>query len=209
MEKIGDQEQLEQAAARIRECQDCPLGRSRTNAAPGEGPADARVMLIAEGPGKNEDQQGRPFVGKAGEFLDDLLALAGLGRDEVYITNMIKCQAPGNRDPEPEELQACDKHLERQLEIINPELIVTLGRFSLAKFLPGESIGKAGGRLQKKNGRCVFPVMHPAAELRRNEFRDKIVEDFEMIPEVIQRIREDPPVEEPGPTLASVQPNLF
>ena len=122
---------------------------------------------------------------------------------------MIKCQAPGNRDPEPEELRACDKHLERQMEIINPDLIVTLGRFSLAKFLPGESIGKAGGNLQKKKGRCVFPVMHPAAGLRRNEFRDKIVENFEMIPEVIQRIREDPPAEEPGPTPASVQPNLF
>ena len=203
------QERLERAAALIRECRDCPLGQSRTNAVPGEGPADARVMLIAEGPGKNEDQQGRPFVGKAGEFLDDLLALAGLGRDEVYITNMIKCQAPGNRDPEPEELRACDKHLERQMEIINPELIVTLGRFSLAKFLPGESIGKAGGNLQKKNGRCVFPVMHPAAGLRRNEFRDKIVEDFAMIPEVIQRIREDPPAEEPEPKPASVQPNLF
>ena len=209
MEKIGDQEQLDRAAALIRECRDCPLGQSRTNAVPGEGPADARMMLIAEGPGKNEYKQGRPFVGKAGEFLDDLLALAGLGRDEVYITNMIKCQAPGNRDPEPGELEACDKHLERQMEIINPELIVTLGRFSLAKFLPGESIGKAGGKLQKKNGRCVFPVMHPAAGLRRNEFRDKIVEDFELIPEVIQRIREDPPVEEPEPTPASVQPNLF
>ena len=209
MEKIGGQEQLERAAARIRECRDCPLGQSRTNAVPGEGPADARVMLIAEGPGKNEDKQGRPFVGKAGEFLDDLLALAGLGRDEVYITNMIKCQAPGNRDPELGEIEACDKHLERQMEIINPEIIVTLGRFSLAKFLPGESIGKAGGRLQKKNGRCVFPVMHPAAGLRRNEFRDKIVEDFELIPEVIRRIREDPPVEEPEPTPASVQPNLF
>ena len=211
MDEERKTERLEEIAQQVRECRDCPLGQSRTNAVPGEGPADARVMLIAEGPGKNEDQKGRPFVGKAGEFLDDLLAVAGFSRDEVYITNMIKCQAPGNRDPEPGELQACDKHLERQMEVINPELIVTLGRFSLTKFLPGETIGKAGGKLQKKNGRCVFPVMHPAAGLRRNEFRDRIVEDFEAIPGVIQRVREDPPVEEPEPetTPASVQPNLF
>ena len=112
-------ERLKQVAAGVHECRDCPLGYSRTNAVPGEGPADARIMFIAEGPGKNEDQQGKPFMGKAGEFLEDLLAMAGLSRDEVFITNMIKCQAPGNRDPEPAEIQACDKHLQQQLEIIN------------------------------------------------------------------------------------------
>ena len=138
-------ERLKQAAADVRECRDCPLGYSRTNAVPGEGPADARVMLIAEGPGKNEDEQGKPFMGKAGDFLEDLLAMAGLRRDEVFITNMIKCQAPENRDPQPAEIKACDKHLERQLEIINPELVVTLGRFSMVRFLPGETISKARG----------------------------------------------------------------
>ena len=107
MEKDEARERLEQTAARVRECRDCPLGHGRTNAVPGEGPADARVMFIAEGPGKNEDEQGRPFVGKAGDSLEDLLALAGLGRDEVFITNMIKCRAPGNRDPEKSEIEAC------------------------------------------------------------------------------------------------------
>ncbi len=166
------------------------------------------------GPGKNEDRQGRPFVGKAGEFLDDLLALAGLSRDEVFITNMIKCQAPENRDPEPGEIQACDKHLERQLEIIDPELVVTLGRFSTAKFLPGETIGKARGKLRRREGRCVFPVMHPAAGLRRNEFRDRVVDDFLALPEVLHTAREHPPEEEPKapeprPEPKSIQRSLF
>ena len=204
-------ERLKQAAADVRECRDCPLGYSRTNAVPGEGPADARVMLIAEGPGKNEDEQGKPFMGKAGDFLEDLLAMAGLSRNEVFITNMIKCQAPGNRDPQAAEIQACDKHLERQLEIINPELVVTLGRFSLVRFLPGETIGKARGKLRRKEGQCVFPVMHPAAGLRRNEFRERVVEDFLQLPEVIRRAREEPPEDEQKPELppTSVQQSLF
>ena len=202
-------ERLEQAAVCIRECRDCPLGHSRTNAVPGEGPANAKVMFIAEGPGQNEDRQGRPFVGRAGEFLNDLLPLANLSRDEVFITNMLKCQAPGNRDPERGEIEACNKHLEKQLEIINPQLIVTLGRFSLARFLPGESIGKARGQLRRKNGHYIFPVMHPAAGLRRNDFRDKVVEDFMEIPEALRRIREDPPEEEETPEPSNVQGSLF
>ena len=202
---------LEETAERIRECRDCPLGHGRTNAVPGEGAADARVMFIAEGPGRNEDEQGKPFVGKAGELLDDLLAMAGMNRDEVFITNMIKCQAPGNRDPEAAEIQACNKHLEQQLEIIDPELVVTLGRFSLNRFLPGETIGKARGTLRRREGRSIFPVMHPAAGLRRNEFLDKVIEDFMALPEVLQRAREDPPEEEQEPeeTPKSVQGNLF
>ena len=203
---------LEQAAADIRKCRECPLGYRRTNAVPGEGPPDAQVMFIAEGPGKNEDQQGKPFVGKAGEFLDDLLALAGLNRDEVFITNMIKCQTPGNRDPEPGELRACNKHLERQLEIIDPELVVTLGRFSTNRFLPGETIGKARGKLSRREGRCIFPIMHPAAGLWRNEFRDRVVEDFLELPEVLRQAKENPPEEErpePEPTSSSVQRSMF
>ena len=135
---------LEQAAVCIRECRDCPLGRSRTNAVPGEGPANAKVMFIAEGPGQNEDQQGRPFVGRAGEFLNDLLPLANLSRDEVFITNMLKCQAPGTGTRNRGKSKPATKHLERQLEIINPQLIVTLGRFSLARFLPERASGRHG-----------------------------------------------------------------
>ena len=208
----GAKEKLEAVAERIRACRDCPLGSSRTNAVPGTGPADARVMLIAEGPGKNENEKGVPFVGPAGDFLDDLLPLAELGRDEVFITNMLKCQAPGNRDPEAGELAACNKHLEAQLEIIQPELIVTLGRFSLEKFLPGEkSISEARGKLRKKNGLFIFPVMHPAAGLRRNDFRDRVVEDFAAIPQALLSIKEDPPEEEPEPQQdpTTVQGSLF
>lgn len=194
---MNREEMLEAAAERIRACRDCPLGHSRTNAVPGTGPADARVMLIAEGPGRNEDEQGVPFVGPAGDFLDDLLPLAELGREEVFITNMLKCQAPGNRDPAPNELAACARHLDDQLDIIQPELIVTLGRFSLERFLPGEkSISDARGTLRQKDGRFIFPVMHPAAGLRRNDFRDRVVEDFLSIPEALRRVREDPPPED-------------
>ncbi len=201
---------LEQAAASIRECRDCPLGCSWTNTVPGEGPADAGIMFIAEGPGRNEDEHGKPFVGKAGEFLDDLLALAGLNRDEVFITNMIKCQAPGNRDPEPAEIAACSKHLDAQLDIIQPELVVTLGRFSLDRFLPHEkNISNARGKLRRRDGRFIFPVMHPVAGLRRNEFRDRVVEDFLAIPEALRRILEDPPPEDEPPPPRTVQASLF
>ena len=207
---MNREEQLEAAAKRIRACRDCPLGNSRKNAVPGTGPADARVVLIAEGPGKNEDEQGVPFVGPAGDFLDDLLPLADLGRDEVFITNMIKCQAPGNRDPAPVELAACAHHLDDQLEIIQPELIVTLGRFSLERFLPGEkTISQARGKLKKRDGRFIFPVMHPAAGLRRNEFRDRVVEDFFSIPEALRRVREDPPPEDESNEPQTFQASLF
>lgn len=190
---------LEAIAAEIRHCRDCPLGFRRANAVPGAGPAHARVMLIAEGPGEQENLQGLPFVGPAGDFLDDLLALAGLNRDEVFITNMLKCQAPGNRDPQPAELAACRRHLEAQLEAVNPELVVTLGRFSAGRFLPGESISSARGRLRRREGRYIYPIMHPAAGLRRNEFRDRIVADFRELPELLRKARENPPPEEPIP----------
>ena len=207
---MNREEMLAERADLIRACRDCPLGHSRTNAVPGKGPADARVVLIAEGPGQKEDESGEPFMGPAGDFLDDLLPLADLGRDEIFITNMIRCQAPGNRDPRPEELEACDKHLEAQLEIIRPDLIVALGRFSLAKFLPDEkAIGQARGVLKQKQGRFIYPVMHPAAGLRRNEFRDRVIEDFLGIPEALRMVREDPPEEEMDPGEETTQNSLF
>ena len=178
-------EDLEEINAEVLECQDCPLGLERNNAVPGEGPEDAEIMFIGEGPGREEDRQGRPFVGPAGEFLDGLLASIGMTRHQVYITNMIKCRPPGNRDPLPEEMAACGKYLDRQIELINPRLIVTLGRFSTGKFIPGETIGKARGKPRRKDGRVVYPVMHPAAGLRRREFRKSVIEDFAAIPEVL------------------------
>ena len=130
---------LDEVAQAVRSCTDCPLHRGRTNAVPGEGSPSADVMFIGEGPGFHEDRQGRPFVGPAGQLLEGLLASIGTNRDEVFIANMVKCRPPDNRDPEPSEIAACGKFLERQIELINPRLIVTLGRFSLGRFFPGRA----------------------------------------------------------------------
>ena len=177
---------LDEVAQAVRSCTDCPLHRGRTNAVPGEGSPSADVMFIGEGPGFHEDRQGRPFVGPAGQLLEGLLASIGTNRDEVFIANMVKCRPPDNRDPEPSEIAACGKFLERQIELINPRLIVTLGRFSLGRFFPGESITRSRGRLRHKDGRAIFPVMHPAAALRRQELRKTLVEDFRSISEILE-----------------------
>lgn len=191
---------LTDLARQVSVCTDCPLHSSRTNAVPGEGPDNAEILFIGEGPGYQEDRQGRPFVGPAGNFLEELLQSIGMSRDQVYIANMIKCRPPNNRDPAPAEIAACSKYLDRQIELLNPRLIVTLGRFSMAKFLPGQSISRARGRLRSVNGRHVFPIMHPAAGLRRQEMRDAIVEDFEKIPGLLDvlRMQADPPSDAGG-----------
>ena len=186
-------------AEEINACRKCPLHENRRCAVPGEGASNARVMLIAEGPGVQEDRWGRPFVGPAGYYLKDLLTLAGLTRDEVYITNMIKCRAPENRDPTPEEMAACSDYLDRQIQTINPDLIITLGRFSTGKFLPGEKITNARGRLRRRNGRNIFPIMHPAAGLHRSSNKISIEEDFQQIPGILQELRDNPPQDEPEP----------
>ena len=180
MDSLGEIAQL------VRNCTDCPLHQGRTNAVPGEGSPDAAIMFIGEGPGYQEDRQGRPFVGPAGQFLDELLASIGLRREQVYIANMVKCRPPQNRDPQPAEIAACSKYLDRQVELIDPDLIVTLGRFSLARFFPGETISRAHGKLRQKDGRHVYPVMHPAAGLHRQELRSVIVQDFKAIPELLE-----------------------
>ena len=171
----------------VHQCTDCPLSQTRTNAVPGEGPDNADLMFIGEGPGFREDQQGRPFVGPAGQFLDGLLASIGTNRRQVFIANMIKCRPPENRDPMPHEISACQKYLQRQIELVNPKLIVTLGRFSLGYFFPGESISRARGKLREKDGRKVYPVMHPAAGLRRQELRASIIQDFQAIPAILEQ----------------------
>jgi DNA polymerase len=176
---------LEGVAQAVRACTDCPLHRGRTNAVPGEGNPSADLMFIGEGPGFHEDRQGRPFVGPAGQLLEGLLASIGTNRDEVFIANMVKCRPPDNRDPQPPEVAACSKYLERQIELVNPKLIVTLGRFSLGRFFPGESVTRARGRLREKDGRQIFPVLHPAAALRRPELRTTLVEDFRAIATVL------------------------
>ena len=177
---------LEEIAQRVHVCTDCPLSESRTHAVSGEGPPNAEIIFIGEGPGYHEDQQGRPFVGPAGRFLDELLASIGMKREEVFIANMVKCRPPNNRDPLPAETSACSKYLDEQLELLRPKLVVTLGRFSLAKFFPKESISRVRGKARKVDGLLVYPMMHPAAALHRQELRKVIEEDFRAIPALLK-----------------------
>ena len=188
---------LADLALRVRGCTDCPLHAGRSYAVPGEGPDDAEILFIGEGPGFHEDRQGRPFVGPAGNFLEDLLQSIGMTRDQVFIANMVKCRPPDNRDPTPGEISSCAKYLDRQIQLLNPLLIVTLGRFSTAKFLPGQGISRVRGRLRTVDGRHIFPIMHPAAGLRRQEMRSAIEEDFAKIPGLLDvlRMQADPPSE--------------
>jgi DNA polymerase len=178
----------------IASCQDCELAKHRNKVVPGEGPENADLLFIGEAPGWNEDQQGRPFVGAAGEFLDQLLASIGLRREQVYIANVIKCRPPQNRDPLPAEIQACSRWLDRQVEIIQPKAIITLGRYSLAKYFPGESIGKIHGKPRKQNDIIYYPMYHPAAALHQGSLRKIIQEDMLRIPQILtqwERIPEE------------------
>jgi uracil-DNA glycosylase family 4 len=170
----------------IARCPDCDLCQTRTQTVPGEGPEDARIMFIGEAPGFNEDRTGRPFVGAAGKFLDQLLAVAGLSRQTVYIGNIIKCRPPNNRDPLPAEIEACSKWIDRQIELIKPDVIVTLGRYSMSKFIPGASISRIHGMPRVINGVTVVPMFHPAAALHQERYRSLIVADFEKLPEILK-----------------------
>ncbi len=176
---------LAEIAEEVTGCPLCELARSRTHAVPGEGPSNARVMLIGEGPGWHEDQEGRPFVGNSGKFLTELLAKAGLKREEVFITNVVKCRPPSNRDPLPDEIHACSMYLERQIAAINPEVIVTLGRFSMAKYFPGERISRIHGQGKKLGNRLVVPMYHPAAALHQGALRGAIEDDFAKLPKML------------------------
>ncbi|MBI2980103.1 MAG: uracil-DNA glycosylase [Chloroflexi bacterium] len=163
-------------------CRRCDLFKSRTKAVPGEGSENAEIMFIGEAPGWHEDQQGRPFVGPAGQYLDELLALINLKREQVYIANVIKSRPPGNRDPLPTEIAACHPWLDRQIEIIQPKMIVTLGRYSMAKFFPGKSISKIHGTAQRQDDVIYFAMYHPAAALHQGGLRGVIEEDMRKIP---------------------------
>ncbi len=201
--------ELEAICDRIRSCPDCDLCKTRTHAVPGEGPPDAEVVFVGEGPGFHEDQQGRPFVGPAGRFLDELLASAGLKRSEVYITNVIKCRPPGNRDPLPGEIEACRKYLLRQIELIKPGLVVTLGRFSLAWFFPRDSISKVHGHLRRRDDIYFLHMYHPAAALHAGNLRQVILEDFRKIPEALATIRRVSQPEPAPPQPAAQQMRLL
>ena len=175
---------------RIKSCTLCTLSEKRTQAVPGEGSVDADIMFVGEGPGFYEDRDGRPFVGPAGKFLDELLQSIGLRRETVYITNMVKCRPPNNRDPLPGEVNACRPYLDSQLEMIGPEVIVTLGRHSFSKFFPSQSLTKSRGRPQRWRSLTVYPIYHPAAALHNPRLRSVIVEDFSRLPDIVLTARE-------------------
>jgi DNA polymerase len=180
--------ELSDLYAQIRDCTLCSLARARTRAVPGEGPEDAAVMFIGEAPGFHEDKSGRPFVGAAGRFLEELLASVNLTREQVYIANVIKCRPPGNRDPLPVEVEACQPYLDRQIELIRPQMVVTLGRFSMARYFPGSKISVIHGRARKINGVLYYPMYHPAAALHQPKLRRTVEEDMAKIPELLAEI---------------------
>ena len=177
----------------IADCPACELARHRTQTVPGVGPAPAEVMCIGEAPGAREDEQGLPFVGPAGRFLDELLGGIGLSRETVHIANVVKCRPPGNRDPQPEEIAACTPFLERQIALVDPLLIVTLGRFSMARWFPGAAISRIHGQPKRFEGRIVLPMYHPAAALHRGDLRPVIEADFARIPELLAEARSEGP----------------
>ena len=171
----------------IARCQQCEIAKYRTKVVPGEGAEDAEIMFIGEAPGWHEDQQGRPFVGPAGLFLDELLASINLKRGQVYIANVIKCRPSANRDPLPAEIQNCRPWLNRQIELIRPKIIVTLGRYSMALFFPGKSISKIHGTAQKRDDIVYYAMYHPAAALHQQSLRQAIEEDMLKIPSILAR----------------------
>ena len=182
---------LEEVAAMVRQCTRCELCRGRTHAVPGDGNPTAEIMFIGEAPGWNEDKQGLPFVGAAGQFLNELLASINLDRNTVFITNVVKCRPPGNRDPLPDEIAACYPYLETQIETIDPLLIVTLGRYSMARWFPNERISRIHGTPKRVGDRIIVPMYHPAAALHQGSLRATIQADFERLPIILAKAQED------------------
>jgi uracil-DNA glycosylase family 4 len=186
---------LEAIAGEVRACDRCRLSQTRTNAVPGEGSPDTEVVFVGEGPGQNEDRQGRPFIGAAGNLLEGLLGMIGWKRDDVFITNVVKCRPPNNRDPEPDEIAACEPYLRRQLEILDPALLVTLGRFSLQMFMPGDRISRVHGTeraIDPETGARAatgYAMYHPAAALRQGALKETMQRDMAAVPEVLIRAR--------------------
>ena len=191
----------------IAACRQCEIAKLRTRVVPGEGAENAEILFIGEAPGFHEDQQGRPFVGPAGQFLDKLLASIGLKRQQVYIANVIKCRPPNNREPLPGEIENCRKFLDRQIELIHPKMIVTLGRYSMARFFPGKSISKIHGTVQRENGVVYFAMYHPAAALHQQNLRQTLEADMLKIPQYLVETKEIP--EEKNEPLQSEQLKMF
>lgn len=195
---MDSQSILEQVAEETAVCTKCELHHSRKNAVAGEGPAEAEIMFIGEGPGFHENQQGRPFVGAAGKFLDELLEGIGMQRADVFITNVVKCRPPANRDPKPEEIDLCNEYLERQILAINPKVIVTLGRHSMGRFFPHAKISDVHGQAMRVKGRLIVPMYHPAAALHQRSLKPIIEKDFGQLPGLISKAGEIPELEDQG-----------
>jgi uracil-DNA glycosylase len=188
------EERLEKLNKEMAACSKCVLRSMCSRVVPGEGSAEAEIMFIGEGPGKKEDELGRPFVGAAGKFLDEMLGAIKLKREEIYIANVVKCRPPQNRDPLPEESEACWPWLQKQIEIIDPKLIVTLGRHSMERFLPSQKISQIHGKAMRRNisglgPRVFYALYHPAAALYNGSMREVLIKDFKKIPKVLEAVK--------------------
>jgi DNA polymerase len=190
-------------------CRKCEIARSRTRVVPGEGAENAEIMFIGEAPGFNEDQQGRPFVGAAGQFLEQLLASVNLSRQQVYIGNVIKCRPPNNRDPLPIEISNCRPWIERQVQLISPKIIVTLGRYSMAMYFPGKTITKIHGTAQTRDGVTYFAMYHPAAALHQAGLREDIIRDMQKLPGILAEIKEKAAREQASQPPSTQQLSMF
>ncbi len=176
----------------IKKCTKCALHGKRLHAVPGEGSSKAAVFFIGEGPGAEEDKQGRPFVGRSGQFLREMIRTIGFKEEDVFIGNVVKCRPPENRDPQPEEIEACYPYLQKQLEIIQPKVIATLGRHSMARFLPSQTISKCHGRIYKrKDGVYIFPLYHPAVALYSPSQKEILLKDMQRLPALLKYIQQE------------------
>ncbi len=183
-------ESLESIKKDVIHCVLCGLSIARKNAVPGSGGISRKIILIGEAPGKNEDETGSPFVGSAGKILDQALIDARIERKEIYITNVVKCRPPNNRDPLPDEIETCtSNYLDHQIEIVSPSIIVTLGRFSMGKFFKGAKISQIHGQMQKVGERFVIAMFHPAAALHQAALKPAIMADFAKLPELLKEAR--------------------
>lgn len=181
---------LREIAVEISTCMLCDLWKGRTTAVPGAGSIQAEIFFIGEGPGFHEDKQGLPFVGRSGTYLESLLKMINLKREDVFITNVVKCRPPENRDPTPDEIATCKPYLDQQINLIDPLLIVTLGRHSMARYFPNGKITQIHGQAKFENGRAYYPLFHPAAVLRNPDWQTKMEADFKRIPETLAKVKQ-------------------
>jgi len=186
----------------VKACEKCILAEGRNNSVPGEGPKEAEILFIGEGPGFHEDRLGRPFVGASGNYLEELLAKIDLTRDDVYICNVVKCRPPGNRDPKPDEIEACRPYLDKQIELVRPRVIVTLGRFSMQRYFPGASISRIHGQPKRVGNVIYYPMFHPAAALHQPRWRTLLDEDILKIPGLLSKLDE---IDEDEPDLPQAE----